>query len=141
MKTSEAVFIDTSGWIALLNADDYLHADARRLLNQFGVDRRHLVTTDWVLAETGNGLAKYAARVRFARSVEVFVTSATGRLVRIEEPTFQRALSLYAQASDKTWGLVDCASFVIMRDQGLTAALTADRDFEQAGFQCLLPKQ
>jgi len=39
---------------------------------------------------------------------------------------------------DKGWSLTDCASFVIMEDEGLPAALTHDHHFEQAGFQALL---
>jgi predicted nucleic acid-binding protein len=51
----------------------------------------------------------------------------------------ERALQLYAERADKTWGLVDCASFVVMTEQGMTEAFTTDRHFEQAGFRCLLP--
>jgi predicted nucleic acid-binding protein len=35
-------------------------------------------------------------------------------------------------------GLTDCVSFVVMRDRGLTAALTADRHFQQADYRALL---
>jgi predicted nucleic acid-binding protein len=40
--------------------------------------------------------------------------------------------------ADKEWGLTDCISFVVMQEQGLTDALTADHHFEQAGFTILL---
>jgi hypothetical protein len=56
-----------------------------------------------------------------------------------EEEIFRRALELYAQVSDKTWGLVDCASFVVTRDEHIVDALTTDHHYEQAGFRCLLP--
>jgi len=39
---------------------------------------------------------------------------------------------------DKTWGLVDCVSFVVMRDAGILDSLTTDKHFEQAGFRALL---
>lgn len=68
----------------------------------------------------------------------VFIESPNSRLVRIDSEVFQRALSLYETSSDKTWGLVDCASFIVMHEAGLADALTADRHFEQAGFRCLL---
>lgn len=50
----------------------------------------------------------------------------------------QRGLALYASRHDKAWSLTDCLSFVVMQDQGLTEALTADEDFEQASFKALL---
>ena len=39
---------------------------------------------------------------------------------------------------DKEWSLVDCASFVVMQQRGLTEVLTTDHHFEQAGFVRLL---
>ncbi len=39
---------------------------------------------------------------------------------------------------DKDWSLVDCASFVVMKQRGIQEALTSDHHFEQAGFVRLL---
>lgn len=139
MPSSSAVFLDTSGWIAILNADDRLHAQATERLEQVGSAGRPLVSTDWVFAETGNGLARVAARHQFVQAVETFLGSPSGRLIRIDQETFRRALELYGRMADKTWGLVDCATFVVMRDEKILDALSTDRHFEQAGFQCLLP--
>lgn len=47
-------------------------------------------------------------------------------------------LRLYRGRSDKEWSLTDCVSFNIMRERGLTSALTYDHHFEQAGFEALL---
>ncbi len=138
MPSREAVFVDTSGWIALLNADNAFHAQAAERLREFGTTRRQLLTTDWVLAETGNGLARVAAREQFARAVDAFLESPHGRLVRVNPELFQDALTLYRKSNDKTWGFVDCASFVVMRREHIGDALTTDRHFAQAGFRCLL---
>lgn len=54
------------------------------------------------------------------------------------EELYQRAVQLYSDRDDKEWGLIDCMSFVVMGDQGLTDALTADTHFRQAGFNVLL---
>lgn len=139
MPTADAVFLDTSGWIAILNADDRFHAQAAGRLEELGSARRPLVTTDWVIAELGNGLARVPARTRLHEAVEIFLGSASSRLIRVDEEIFRGALELYARVTDKTWGLVDCASFVVMRQAGILDALTTDRHFEQAGFRCLLP--
>lgn len=50
----------------------------------------------------------------------------------------ESALHLYRDRSDKAWGLVDCVSFFLMQELGLTEAFTADRHFEQAGYVRLL---
>jgi len=41
---------------------------------------------------------------------------------------------MYETHQDKTWGLVDCLSFVVMRQHRISVALTFDRHFIQAGF-------
>ena len=42
------------------------------------------------------------------------------------------------ESPDKEWPLTDCISFVVMQEQGLSEALTADHHFLQAGFKTLL---
>jgi predicted nucleic acid-binding protein len=48
------------------------------------------------------------------------------------------ALDLYHRYQDKDWTLTDSTSFLIMRERGITEALTADRHFEQPGFIAML---
>jgi len=50
-------------------------------------------------------------------------------------------ISLFKQRKDKEWGLVDCLSFIVMPNRGMTDALTADTHFQQAGFGPLLKNQ
>ena len=67
---ANSIFLDTSGWFALLNRDDRLHPVASEIWLEIG-ERRNpwIFLTDWIVAETGNGLARTAARSRFADSV------------------------------------------------------------------------
>lgn len=44
----------------------------------------------------------------------------------------------FVSRPDKTWSLTDCISFAVMRDRGMTQALSSDHHFEQAGFEILL---
>ncbi len=59
-------------------------------------------------------------------------------MVSVDRPLFLRALERYRNRPDKTWGLVDCISFVVMEDRKIEAALAYDLDFEQAGFKALM---
>jgi predicted nucleic acid-binding protein len=95
MPVSNAAFIDTSGWIGLLNADDQLHKHAAANMEQFRSTNRVIVTTDWVLAETGNGLARTPARRLLAIAIQTLLASPHCRLVRVDETLFRRALELY----------------------------------------------
>ena len=135
---SESFFLDSNGWVALLNEDDALHLRADALWVEFSRARREVVLTDWIIAETGNGLARTPARNWFVETVQQMNRNPRVRIVSITPSLVERALLLYSDRPDKTWGLVDCASFVIMKDEGITEAFTSDRHFEQAGFTCLL---
>ncbi len=136
---AERVFLDTNGWIALLSSDDSLHWAATQ--TWAGLLKRgcSIVLTDWIVAETGNGLARTAARSRFPEAVVLLQSSPRVRFVPLDPPLLRRSLDLYASRNDKQWGLVDCASFVVMQDLGISSALTNDRHFAQAGFSRLLP--
>ncbi len=45
---------------------------------------------------------------------------------------------LLTQRQNKTWSLIDCASFLVMQELDLTDALTSDHHSEQAGYKVLL---
>jgi predicted nucleic acid-binding protein len=51
---------------------------------------------------------------------------------------FDEGLERYQRHADKTWGMTDCTSFVIMEQHRIKVALSGDRDFQQAGFKALL---
>jgi predicted nucleic acid-binding protein len=95
------------------------------------------LVTDGVLLEMGNALAR-RFRPAAIRLIEQFLASSQVEIVYMTPSLFASALALYKQMDDKQWSLVDCLSFVVMREHGITAALTSDRHFIQAGFQALL---
>jgi len=59
-------------------------------------------------------------------------------VVRLTPALFEEAFALYKTYRDKEWGLVDCISFVVMRQAGVEEALTFDQHFVQAGFRALM---
>jgi predicted nucleic acid-binding protein len=59
-------------------------------------------------------------------------------LVWVDEFLHRAALSLLESRLDKTYSLCDAVSFVLMREYGITEALTTDHHFEQEGFVRLL---
>ncbi len=135
---NRGVLLDTNGWLALLNRADSLHDPADAIWGKLVRQRCSVVVTDWIIAETGNGLARSASRSRLRQAVDLLRASDHARIVFITDSLLDRALQLYGARTDKTWGLVDCASFVVMEGEGIQEALTNDRHFEQAGFSCLL---
>lgn len=132
------VFLDTGFVIALSDSRDRHHREARERAEQISQDRVQVVTTQDVLVEIGNALASVGRRAFAVRYIRAIERADPFEVVKASPKLFQRGLALYEDRQDKEWGITDCVSFVTMRDRGLHAALTTDRDFEQAGFTALL---
>lgn len=139
--TARSVLLDTSGWIALLNSSDVLHDRATQVWNELLDEGAQIILTDWIVAETGNGLARSPARRQFPGAVQALQSSPRLALISAGTTVLYQALEVSSRRSDKAWGLVDCASFVLMQERGIQEALTVDRHFEQAGFRALLRDQ
>ena len=67
------------------------------------------------------------------------VDSPNIEMVWVYEQLHREAMQLLVDRKDKTYSLCDSVSFVLMRQCGVTDALTTDRHFKQEGFVRLLP--
>jgi uncharacterized protein len=130
-KMSSPLFIDTGYVIALINSNDRYHKLARIWSEIY--NRHPVVTTDAVLLEIGNALSR-VARSEAAEIINYFQNSPEVIVIPLTPKLFTSAMHLYAKYQDKTWGLVDCLSFVVMTEMQLSTALSFDRHFIQAGF-------
>ncbi|MSP12567.1 MAG: PIN domain-containing protein [Chloroflexi bacterium] len=128
------IFVDTSFVIALINERDQYHAQALELADK--VDGQSLLITDAVLLEVGNALAR-SYKVEAIEVIDDLLSSEDVEVVRLTTELFSQAFELYKTQIDKTWGLVDCISFVVMQNQNIGRVLTFDHHFVQAGFQVL----
>ncbi|MCW3054669.1 MAG: hypothetical protein JWN14_3839 [Chthonomonadales bacterium] len=132
------VFLDTAFAIALSAPGDQFHAKAEALAEQMEQQTTRIVTTRTVLLEIGNALGKQRYRRDAIALLEALESDPTVEIVSLTDDLFARAFQLYRSRADKEWGLIDCVSFTVMQDQGITAALTTDDHFRQAGFHVLL---
>jgi len=130
------IFVDTSFIVALINERDQYHEQAIKLADQY--DGQPLVVTDVVLLEVSNALAR-RYKQEAIQAIEDLLSSEDVEVVRLSSELFNQAFELYKARPDKGWGLVDCISFVVMKNQNTGAALTFDQHFTQAGFQALAP--
>ena len=132
------VFLDTSFAIALSSVTDQNHARAAQLANQIETDKTRLVTTQAILLEIGNALSKQRHRAAAIQLLESLETDPNVEVVLLTNSLYKLAFNLFKQREDKEWGLVDCISFIVMQERGISDALTADTHFQQAGFRALL---
>ena len=128
-------FADTYYFLARVNSSDSAHTRAIAI-PAHSSDR--LVTTEWVLMEVADGLCDSRNRSVFLGIYDRLQTAPNVEIVEASHVSWVAGLDLYRKRRDKDWSLTDCISFLVMKDRGLTQALTADHHFEQAGFVALL---
>jgi predicted nucleic acid-binding protein len=108
------------------------------MADDFEHRRTRFVTTRAVLLEIGNAFSRSPLRRQAAGLLESFEKDSQFEIIPLSEALYQRGLEVFRRWTDKDWSLVDCVSFVVMQDRGLTDSLTTDRHFNQAGFRALL---
>ncbi len=136
--TGRVVLLDTSFVVALENKDDPHHERAKQLDGELLRSQASLLLHWGILMEIGDGYARVGRRAKGLQLLAKFQGEEGYQILPISEPLFQDSMDLYRNRPDKDWGLTDCVSFVLMRKEGITEALTADIHFRQAGFQALL---
>ena len=90
------------------------------------------------MLEIGNALSKRRYRAAAIQLLESLETDPNVEVVLLTNRLYKLAFNLFKQREHKKWGLVDCISFIVMQDRGITDTLTADTHFQQAGFRALL---
>lgn len=125
-------FVDTSAVYAVLDRDEKNHARAAAAWSKLISEHRLLVSTNYVLLETislvSARLGIDAAR-RFALEVVPLID-----IRWIDRETHTRGLEVFLAGGKGRASLVDCTSFIVMRDSGIEEAFTLDRHFGDAGF-------
>jgi predicted nucleic acid-binding protein len=129
------VFADTFYFLTLLDSKEKQHARAVSVARDTGL---RLVTTEWVLAEFGDAYCHPNDRADFVSLYRSLTNHPRVKIIPATTALFQRGVEFFGQRQDKNWSLTDCLSFVSMQEEGITDALTGDKDFEQAGFTVLL---
>jgi predicted nucleic acid-binding protein len=132
------VLLDTSFIVALENRQDSHHERAkeldRELLREDGLSVLH-----WgVLLEIGDGYARVGRRAKGIALLDRLLNEARYQIFPLSESLLEQGRELYFTRADKDWGLTDCVSFALMKNEGISDALTADIHFRQAGFTALL---
>jgi uncharacterized protein len=130
------VFVDSGAWIALLNARDGRHARALELFRGLPA-RTHLVTTNYVVAETVTWFVYHGYRDAAFRMRDMVLASEQQRLLSLRwvtESVQQEAWSYLERFSDQRFSFYDCASFAVASTDQVDFVFGFDNDFRIAGF-------
>lgn len=142
MMSMSNIFVDTSGWGSLVDSSEIYHQNAVNIYRKAIKDKSKLITTNYIISELTALLSSplRIPRVQIIEFIESLKISNYVQIIHIDQHLDNLAWDLFKARPDKNWSLVDCSSFVLMKQQNLTQVLTNDHHFEQAGFIRLLKK-
>lgn len=130
-----SVFVDTSAFYALLDREDANHNRAKAAWSELLRSGETLTTSNYVLVETSALVQRRLGLAALRAFSEDIVPVLTKHW--IGEKTHASAIATVLTATRKKLSLVDCASFLVMREAGLHRTFTFDRHFAEQGFFCI----
>ena len=130
-----SVFVDTSAFFAVLDADDENHDAAKQMWQDLLAREAVLVCSNYVLVET---LALVQRRLGIP-AVRVFQEDIMPvlNIEWVDESLHQVGIASVLAAVRRELSLVDCVSFEIMRRSGIKTAFVFNHHFDEQGFECL----
>ena len=134
----QAVFVDTSAWLALINEADTDHVKAKTIRDNLLRSKKRFIVTDYIIVEIANSLCKTRWRSHAVKLINSIRETDSIEVVEIDKEILGNAWNMYSTRTDKEWSLTDCVSFVVMKKHGIRDAFTNDLHFEQAGFYILV---
>lgn len=126
------IFVDTSGLLALIAKNDYMHIRARENFKYFAEHNVQLITSSFVLVETAALMQRrlgLAALNDFNLKILPLL-----EVVWIDDNWYSRGIQRLMSQNSRDVSLVDHLSFEIMEALQIQTAFTFDKHFEENGF-------
>lgn len=130
-----AIFVDTSAFLAVLDADEVNHAAAKTLWQQLVSQEASLVCTNYVIVETF-ALAQRRLGIDAVRTFQEDILPVVA-VHWVDAAAHAESVAALLIAGRRDLSLVDCVSFNIMRKTGLEVAFAIDRHFPDQGFSAI----
>jgi predicted nucleic acid-binding protein len=139
MLKSPRAFVDSSGFLALVNPRDLFHQEACVIWRRLTEERWSALTTNFVVAETH---ALFLARLGQPHATAFLrgIRQSSAVIVRVSTRDEERAESIIFRYDDKDFSYTDATSFAVMERLRIAHAFTFDRHFAQYGYAALTPE-
>ena len=125
------IFLDTSAAYAFADAADPNHQHASSRIQATLGRKETMLTHNYVVLESATLIQSRLginAALKFLKGVQLL------HVHWVTQDEHRSAVEMLDQRNRRSLSLVDCVSFVVMREHGVDRALAYDRDFEREGF-------
>jgi hypothetical protein len=134
MSSRRALFVDTGGWLGVLDPKDKYHAPAadffRRALSAY----TSLVTTNLVIAETYINTRRSSNHEKAVAFLDLIEKSGRIHCVWSDDELEMSAREVLRLYHDQDFSYTDAVSFAVMQRDGIRDVFAFDRHFRTMGF-------
>lgn len=133
------IFVDTSAFIALVDATDRNHQPAKRCYHEIMQSGSRLISSNFVICETLNYLR---TRISYRVAIEFRESTYKSNLLEITPIGFETeeaAYKIFKKYKDKDFSFTDCTSFALMERKKIKKAFSFDHHFVQYGSFQMIP--
>ncbi len=134
------VFLDSSGFLALVNPRDTHHTQARAAWERLTKEGWRTFTSNLVVAETHALFLTRLGRDRATAFLRSILQSST-TIVRLSQQDEQHAQDIIFRYDDKNFSYTDASSFAVMERLRIGPAFTFDHNFAQYGLEMIGPSE
>jgi uncharacterized protein len=129
------IYIDTSAFLAVIDADDSEHKNAKQTWGNLMASNDIIICSNYVLVET-LALLQHRFGMEAVRAFQEYIYPIL-TVEWVEEIVHKEGINAVIKFCRRNLSLVDCISFDIMRIQGINTVFCFDRHFSEQGFKCI----
>lgn len=134
LPMNKALFVDTGGWLAVLDPRDKYHQTAVVFYQDALKHYSQFVTTNLVVAETYVSVLKAAGYQKAISFLSLLEEASSVQCIWSDRKLEFRAREILRRYDDQAFSYADAVSFALMEQRGLTEAFAFDHHFSTAGF-------
>ena len=128
------VFIDSGGFLAVMDRNDPFHPTAREIATRLEAVRAQIFTSKYIVDEACTLVRARTSHGHAARFLRSLKTSGIS-ILRVTPPIEAEAERIFIRYADKDFSFTDCTSFAVIDAKKLDAFLAFDRHFTQYRFR------
>jgi uncharacterized protein len=131
------IFVNTTGWLALYNANDPNHDTVVRLWEDLRQEAVRFVCTDYVLDEVFTALKVFGSLHAAQAFKQLIGNSELVRLFMTDSVIFDRAWDVFINDEQPQWTFTDCVNYSVIQYLGINEVITFDHKFTAPGLTVL----
>jgi uncharacterized protein len=133
------IFLDSAGFLALVNPRDTHYQEARAAWTRLTEEHWRTFTTNFVVAETH---ALFLTRLGHDHATAFLhqILKSSTTIVRLSQQDEEQAQTIIDHYDDKNFSYTDATSFAVMKRLRIGPAFTFDHNFEQFGLEMIGPR-